>query len=86
MSGGFSTWSTRPERIARSGTPARRPQALPSLPPGGRASIDMPALPASYSCTGRQTLAYSLNISYSAGGIGGLKQRGAKPLYVQCMD
>ena len=52
------------------------------LPPGGRASLNF----TTQSCTGRQTLSYSVNISYTTEQINGLMQRGAKPLYVQCMD
>ncbi|VVC01534.1 Uncharacterised protein [uncultured archaeon] len=53
-----------------------------TLPPGGRASLSF----TTQSCTGRQVLIYSVNASYATEQISGLMQRGAKPLYVQCMD
>lgn len=54
-----------------------------TLPPGARATVTFTSVP---SCAGRQTLAYSVNISYSTEQIDNLMQRGAKSLYVQCMD
>jgi hypothetical protein len=74
--GGFNL-STRPDNLyaPSSGLPL-------TLPPGGRASLPF----TTESCAGRQTLLYSVNISYNAEQITGLTQRGAKPLYVQCMD
>ncbi len=53
-----------------------------TLPPGGRTHLDFTTT----SCTGRQVLTYDVNITYHSGAISGLFERGAKPLYVQCVD
>ncbi len=69
--------STRPSAIYTPST------SLPvSLPSGGRTQVDF----TTESCAGRQTLAYEVSISYTAGQVGGLSELGAKPLYVQCSD
>jgi len=53
-----------------------------TLPPGARASLTF----TTQSCSGRQVLSYLVNISYSTEQIDDLMQRGAKPIYVQCVD
>lgn len=75
-SGGFNLSTRADNRYA----PAA---GLPlTLPPGGRASLTF----TTQSCSGRQVLSYLANISYSTEQISGLAQRGAKPIYVQCVD
>ncbi|VVB57518.1 Uncharacterised protein [uncultured archaeon] len=64
-------------------TPYSTSTTLPlTLPPGGRARLDF----TTQSCSGRQVLGYDVNFTYQAGSVSGLYERGAKPLYVQCVD
>lgn len=52
------------------------------IPAGGRAQANFTA----ENCTGHKIVSYEISIAYKIGEIGGLAEKGAKPLYVQCSD